>query len=85
MTEAEAIEKAQAAFKKDGHDLQKWKVTRAYNPPSTDPNGVDDVFFDRFSFNPSAGRVHFTDGQKFIPYNVELKGDRIVCSRFKGL
>lgn len=85
LTEAEAIQKAQAAFEKDGHDLQKWKLTRAYNPPSTGPDGVEDVFFDRFSFNPRAGRVHFTDGQKFISYNVELKGDRIVCWRFRGL
>jgi hypothetical protein len=80
-----AIEKAQEALEKDGHSLDEWRVTRADNPPSSDASGVEDIYFDRFSFKPNAGRVHFTNGKKIISYNVEVKDGTIVCSRFRGL
>ena len=85
LTESMALEKAQNALERDGHSPAEWRLTRANNPPSRDPNGVEDVFFDRFEFRPTAGRVHFTDGDKIISYNVRLEGDRVVCSRFRGL
>ena len=83
LTENIALEKAQNALERDGHSPNEWRLTRANYPPSSDPNGVEDVFFERF--DAGAGRVHFTDGERIISYSVRLEGDRVVCSRFRGL
>jgi hypothetical protein len=83
LTESTALEKARNALERDGHNPSEWRLTRANYPPSSDPNGVEDVFFERF--NAGAGRVHFTNGEKFISYRVTLEGDRVVCARFRGL
>jgi hypothetical protein len=84
LSEKMALENAQNALEREGHRPNGWRLTRANNPPSSDPNGVEDVFFDRYDWNPRAGRVHFTDGKRIISYRVSLES-RVVCSRFHGL
>lgn len=80
-----AIEKAKQTLVKEGYNLNDWQLTRAYNPESSAPNGKQDRYFDRFSFQPTAGRVHFTDGHHFRTVQVQLEEKRVICFMFYGL
>lgn len=85
LTEEMAIAAATETFTKEGYNMEQWHVTRAYNPPSKAPDGTPDKYFDRFSFRPTEGRVHFSDGTQYRTVNVRLEGDRLVCFMFYGL
>jgi hypothetical protein len=85
LTEEIAIEKARETFAEEGYGLENWQLTRAHNPPSAAPDGTPDEYFDRFSFRPTEGRVHFTDGERYRTVQVRLEGDRLVCFMFYGL
>ena len=58
-----AIENVRMTFAKGGYILDQWEFTRADNPPSKAPDGTADKYSDRFSYRPTEGRVHFTDGK----------------------
>jgi len=85
LTEELAVAKARETLELEGYRLSDWQITRAYNPPSEAPDGTPDEYFDRFSFRPNAGRVHFIQGSVYRTYDVRLEGDRLICSVFRGL
>ncbi len=85
LTEELAVAKATETFKREGYKLEKWQLTRANNPASKAPDGTPDAYFERFSFSPNKGRVHFTDGDRYRTVQVSLEGDRLVCFMFYGL
>ncbi len=85
LTEELALAKARATLAKEGYELEQWHVTRADMPPSQAPDGTPDKYFDRFSFRPTQGRVHFTDGKEYRAVEVHLEGNRVVCFMFFGL
>jgi hypothetical protein len=84
LTEELAVAKATETFTKEGYKMEQWQLTRAGNPPSKAPDGTPDKCFDRFSFRPTEGRVHFTDGKRYRTVQVRLEGDRLVCFMFYG-
>ena len=85
LDEESAVKYARMTFAKEGHKLEQWKLTRADNPPSKAPDGTPDTYFDRFSFRPTEGRVHFTDGRRVRTVQVRLEGNWVVCSMFYGM
>ncbi len=85
LTEELAVAKATETFKMEGFNMERWQLTRAGNPPSKAPDGTPDTCFERFSFSPAEGRVHFTDGKRDRTVQVGLEGDRLVCFMFYGL
>lgn len=85
LTEELAIEDARETFVEEGYSLEQWRLTRADYPQSKAPDGTPDNYFVRFSFRPTEGRVHFTDGKHYRTVEVRLEGDRLVCFMFYGL
>ena len=85
LTEELAIAKATETFTKEGRSMQQWRVYRPDISPSKAPDGTPDKYFDRFSFRPTEGRVHFTDGKRYATVQVRLEGDRLVCFMFYGM
>ena len=85
LTEALAVEKARECLAREGYDLEQWRMTTVDHSPSKAPDGTPDRYFYRFSFSPTAGRVHFSNGQRTRTVDVRLDGSRIVCSMFYGL
>lgn len=85
LTEALALDHARQTLAREGYHLQEWQLTRADNPKSEAPDGTPDKYFDRFSFRPTEGRVHFTDGKTFRTVQVRWEDDRIICFIFRGL
>ncbi|NQT38303.1 MAG: hypothetical protein HQ581_12475 [Planctomycetes bacterium] len=84
LSEEPAIEHARMTFAKEGNRLEEWKLTRADNPPSEAPDGTADKYFDRFSFRPTEGRVHFTNGKQTRTVQVRLEDQWVVCWMFVG-
>ena len=85
LTEALALEKARETLARDGFSLDEWPIMKTDAPKGKTPDGPRDKYFDRFSFRPHAGRVHFSNGKKTRSYDVSLDGDRLTCTRFRGL
>ena len=85
LTEKLAIEKAKETLAKEGYDLKEWTLYRPDVGPSKAPDGTPDTYFTRFSFRPTEGRVHFTNGKKRREVQVRLEGNRIICFMFYGL
>jgi hypothetical protein len=84
LSEEIAIQYARITLTKMGRRMPKWELTRADQPPSEAPDGTPDKYFDRFSFRPTEGRVHFTDRKEFRTVQVRLDGNWIECWRFVG-
>jgi hypothetical protein len=86
LTEKLAIEKARITFASSYPSLAQWQLTRAGIPPSKAPDGTPDKHFDRFSFRPTAGKVHFTDGKRYHTVEVRLETNWVVvvCDPDKG-
>ena len=53
LTEELAIEKAKLTFAKEGHPLERWKLTQRDQSPTKAPGGTPDEFFARFVFRPT--------------------------------
>lgn len=85
LTEELAIAKATETFTKEGFKMGRWQLSGAGSPLSKAPDGTPDAYFERFSFSPTEGRVHFTDGKRYRTVQVRLEGDRLVCFMFYGL
>jgi len=85
LTEELAVEKARETLARDGYELEEWQVTNADTPRGKAPDGKRDVYFERFSFRPHAGRVHFRNKTQVRTYSVWLDGDRLTCTHFRGL
>jgi hypothetical protein len=79
-----AIEYARMTFAKESQKLERWELTRADFPRSNAPDGTADKYFVRFSFRPTEGRVHFTDGKRYRTVQVRLEGKWVVCWMFVG-
>ena len=73
-----AIEYAHMTLAEEYQEQGRWELTRADNPASKS-DGTADKYFERFSFEPTEGRVHFTDGKLYRTVQVRLKGKWVVC------
>jgi len=85
LSEELAVEYARMTFSKEGQKVRQWELTRADNPPSKAPDGTADKYFDRFSFRPTEGRVHFTNGTQTRTAQVRMEGQWVVCWVFFGM
>jgi uncharacterized protein (TIGR03067 family) len=85
LSEELAIEKARQTLAREGYKPEQWRLTRADMPPTRAPDGKADKYFDRFTFRPTEGRVHFTDGRQTRTVQVRLVDDWVVCFLFVGL
>lgn len=78
LTETLALEKARETLARDGYRLEEWELTKD-NSGRKAPDGTRDKYFERFSFRPHAGHVHFRKGKTTRTYHVWLDGDRVTC------
>ncbi len=85
LSEKMAIELAKRTLSYEGYTLAEWELTTADFPMGKAPDGTPDKYFDRFSFRPTEGRVHFKRGNTIRSVNVHLKGESIECFMFYGL
>ena len=85
LTEEMAVAKATETFTKEGYKMEQWRMYRPDISSSKAPDGTPDKYFDRFSFRPTEGRVHFTDGKQHRTVQVRLEADRLVCFMFYGM
>ena len=79
------MEKARETLARDGFNLDEWQIMKTDAPKHKAPDGTRDIYFDRSSFSSQAGRVHFGNGKKTRSYRISLDGDRLTCTRFRGL
>ena len=84
LSEELALDKARETLGRDGYQVDEWQVLKTDAPKLKAPDGRRDRYFDRFSWNPRAGRVYFQKGKKTRSYDVRLDGDRLTCSVFRG-
>jgi hypothetical protein len=85
LTEELAIAKAQEYLVKEGYKPGEWRLYRPDTTPQHAPDGTQDRLFDRFSWDPAAGRVNFRRNNDLRTVDVRLKGNQVACSMFYGL